>query len=193
MSTAASGFRPVSPRIPALPIDQLGDDQRRHLGAISPEFTTVPNVVLTLLRCPDLYEAFLPLATKLLTNSAFTLRQRELVILRTAAVIDSPYEWGQHAILSRDIFEDDDLRRIVTGPSAPGWTPLEAALLAAVDELHVAAGISSGTWARLVEDLDEHQLVELPMLVGQYHMIAFVIHALGVQPEDGSPSICTPA
>jgi 4-carboxymuconolactone decarboxylase len=193
LSTADSGFRPSSPRIPVLPIDQLDDDQRRHLGTIPSDFTAVPNVVLTLLRCPDLYEAFLPLATKLLIDSGFTVRQRELVILRTAAIIDSPYEWGQHAILSSNIFEDGDLRRIVTGPSAPGWTPLEAALLSAVDELHDAAGISDATWARLGQELDEHQLIELPMLVGQYHMIAFVLHTLGVQPEEGSPGIPTPA
>jgi alkylhydroperoxidase family enzyme len=189
VSTPDPGFRPAEPRIPVLRLDELDDEQRRLVGSISAQFTTVPNAVLTLVRAPALYEAFLPLGSKLLNDSAFTARERELVILRTAVVVGSPYEWGQHVALSREIFDEDDLRRIVAGPSTPGWTPLEVTLLSAVDELHEAAGISDATWARLTTFFDERQLVELPMLVGQYHMIAFVLHALGVQPEEGSPPI----
>jgi 4-carboxymuconolactone decarboxylase len=179
-------FRPGSPRIAPLRLDELDADQRRLVASISPDFTTVPNAVLTLLRVPALYEAFLPLGSKLLYQSAFAARERELVILRTAIVMRSPYEWGQHVALAREIFGDDDLQRIVSGPTAPGWSTVDVALLTAVDELHDVGAISDATWTRLVEHLDEAQLIELPMLVGQYHTMAFVFHTLGVQPEDGS-------
>lgn len=179
-------FRPSTPRIAPLPLDALDDEQRRLVGAISPEFKEVPNAVLTLVRVPELYKAFLPLGTKLLYESALGPRERELVILRTAIVVRSSYEWGQHVYLARDIFDDDDFRRIVTGPSAPGWSALDRALLTAVDELHDGGAVIDATWAQLTEHLDEAQLIELPMLVGQYHTMAFVFHTLGVQPEAGS-------
>ena len=38
----------------------------------------------------------------------------------------------------------------------------------------------------LAEHLDERQLVELPMLVGHYHLVAFALNSLGVQIEDGA-------
>ena len=179
-------FRPSAPRIAPLPIDALDEEQRILIGAISPEFKEVPNAVLTLVRSPALYKAFLPLGTKLLYESALADRERELVILRTAIVVQSPYEWGQHVYLARDIFGDDDFERIVAGPTAPGWSARDRALLTAVDELHDRGAVSDATWALLTEHLDEAQLIELPMLVGQYHTMAFVFHTLGVQPEEGS-------
>jgi len=187
--TNSAGLRPAHPRIPALRADELDEVQRRLVEGISPQFTTVPNVVLTLVRQPELYEAFLPLAGRLLNGSSFSDRQRELVIMRTAVVVGSRYEWGQHVALSRDLFDERDLARIVAGPSAPGWDDLEGALVSAVDELHDGGGITDATWARLAAGLDQRQLVELPMLVGQYHMIAFVVHALGIQPEEGSADL----
>ena len=179
-------FRPTAPRIAPLPLDELDAEQRSLVGAISPEFKEVPNAVLTLVRVPELYKAFLPLGSKLLYESALAPRERELVILRTAVVVRSPYEWGQHVYLARDIFGDDDLQRIAVGPTAPGWSALDVALLTAVDELHDRGAVSDATWAQLTEHLDEPQLIELPMLVGQYHTMAFVFHTLGVQPEAGS-------
>jgi 4-carboxymuconolactone decarboxylase len=175
-------FRPTSPRIAALRLDELDAQQREFVGAISPEFTTVPNLVLTLVRAPALYEAFLPLGSKLLFESAFAPRERELLILRTAVVVRSAYEWGQHVHLAREIFGEDDLARIATGAIA---------LLTAVDELHDIGAITDSTWAQLVQHLDESQLIELPMLIGQYHTMAFVFHTLGVQPEEGSAPLPT--
>ena len=72
-------YRPIAPRVPVLGLDELDDVQRRLVGAISDEFTTVPNLVLTLVRHPELYEAWLPMASKLLLDSAFDRRERELL------------------------------------------------------------------------------------------------------------------
>jgi alkylhydroperoxidase family enzyme len=185
----AAPFRPSSPRIAPLTLDELDDRQRAFVDAISSDFTEIPNAVLTLLRVPALYEAFLPLGSKLLFESAFTPRERELLILRTAIVVRSPYEWGQHVYLARDIFDQGDFDRIVIGPSAPDWSARERALLTAVDELHDTGALSDATWTTLTEHLDEAQLIELPMLVGQYHTMAFVFHTLGVQPEAGSAEL----
>jgi alkylhydroperoxidase family enzyme len=151
----------------------------------------VPHALLALVHHPALYEAWLPLATRLLTESAFSPRQRELMIMRNAVLVDSDYEWAQHVVISEGVLDDDDRRRILLGPAAPGWTPLEAALLSAVDELHDHAGLSDETWTRLGAELDERQLIELPVLVGHYHLMAFALHTLGVQPEN--PSLALPA
>jgi 4-carboxymuconolactone decarboxylase len=189
MSPTGPGIQPTSPRVPMLRVDELDDEQLRLLAPFLDQFDVVPNVLLTVVRHPALFEAWLPLATLLLNGSSFTPRQRELVIMRTAVTVGSHYEWGQHVAMSQGVLDDHDRERIVAGPSAPGWTPLEAALLAAVDQLHARAGIDDATWAQLAAELDERQLIELPMLVGHYHMLAFAVHAIGVQPEPGSPPI----
>ena len=38
---------------------------------------------------------------------------------------------------------------------------------------------------RLAARYDERQLIELPMLVGHYHLVAFTLNSLGVQLEPG--------
>jgi hypothetical protein len=61
------------------------------------------------------------------------------------------------------------------------------------DELHAGARISDATWAGLGRHLNEKQLIELPMLVGQYHLVAFTLNSLGVQPEPGLEPLPTTA
>jgi alkylhydroperoxidase family enzyme len=68
---------------------------------------------------------------------------------------------------------------------APGWTASEAALLRAADELHLEAVISDITWDALRGNYDELQLIEICMVVGQYHLVAFTLNSLGVEREPG--------
>jgi alkylhydroperoxidase family enzyme len=62
-------------------------------------------------------------------------------------------------------------------------------LLTAADELHTDACLSDATWTALAEHYDTQQLVEVPMLVGHYHMVAFALNSLGVQREHGVPGL----
>ena len=79
----------------------------------------------------------------------------------------------------------ETIDRTAAGPDADGWSEAEAALLRAADELHRDAKISDATWAALAESYDEKQLIEIPMLVGQYHMVAFALNSLGVEQDEG--------
>ena len=74
------------------------------------------------------------------------------------------------------------LGRIASGCS-------DTALLRAADELHADAVLSEATWSALAARYPERQLVEVPMVVGQYHMVAFLVNSLGVEPDPGSPPL----
>ena len=102
-------------------------------------------------------------------------RHRELLILRTAWNTKAEYEWGQHVRIARGLgLTEAEIARVPDGPDA-GWSSLEAALLRASDELHRESTISDATWAVLVADYDEAQLIEVCMVVGQYHLVAFTL------------------
>ena len=58
-------------------------------------------------------------------------------------------------------------------------------LLRSADELHEAARISDETWAALAERYDTTQLIEVPMLVGQYHLVGFTLNSLGIERDPG--------
>jgi 4-carboxymuconolactone decarboxylase len=122
----------------------------------------------------------------LLRRCELSARHREILILRAGHRCDAPYEWAQHVRIGREVgLTDADLDRIVAGPDAPGWDELEAALVRAVDELHDHAVIGDATWAVLARHFDERQLIEVPMVVGQYHLVAFTLNSLGVAVDEG--------
>jgi alkylhydroperoxidase family enzyme len=79
----------------------------------------------------------------------------------------------------------EEIMRVAEGPQADGWSAADAALLRAADELHERAKISDGTWALLGESYDERGLIELTMLVGHYHLVAYALNSLEVELDEG--------
>ena len=177
--------RPTTPRIPPLPAEER-DEQAEELvgGAMGGQAT---NIFDTLVRHPGLFRKWMPFGGKLL-NGKLPAREREILVLRTGWRCQAVYEWGQHAIIGKAAgLTDEELERLTAAADAPGWNPLDAALVRAADELHDDACITDATWATLAEHYDEMQLIEIPMVVGQYHLVSFTLNSLGVQREDGVP------
>jgi AhpD family alkylhydroperoxidase len=175
---------PDGPRIPPLdPADR--DETARALlesvGTVGSEL----NVFTTLVRHPKLFRRWSAFGGALLLAGSLPPRDRELLILRTAWNNGCEYEWGQHVRIARDAGLDAEIDLLIEGPTAPGLTPSDAALLQAADELHRDSVISDATWARLRERYDEHQLIEVPMVVGHYALLGYTLNSLGVQREAG--------
>lgn len=177
--------RPTSPRIPPLTDADLDDQQRELLAGVTPTVGPASNIFATFARHPGLFRHWMPLGGKLLAGK-LPARERELLILRTGWNCQAEYEWGQHVRIGLQAgLTQEEVDRIPLGPGADGWSDKDALLLRAADELHDDSCLSDTTWERLAELYDEKQLIELPMLVGQYHLVAFTLNSLGVQREPG--------
>jgi len=147
------------------------------------------NIFTTLVRHRRLFRRWSAFGGVLLTGT-LPPSDRELLILRTGWLCQSPYEWGQHVRLARAAgLSDEQIQRVAVGADAPEWTDLEANLLRAADELHADACITDATWAALAVAYTVEQLIEVPMLVGQYHLVSFTLNSLGVQREPGVPGL----
>jgi 4-carboxymuconolactone decarboxylase len=181
--------RPQTPRIPPLRAEEADEQTSALLEEVRLPNAEAVNIFATLVRYPGLYRRWMPFAGKLLAGK-LPARDRELLILRSAWRCASSYEWGQHVRLAKDAgISGEEIDRIATGPDAPGWEPFDRTLLTAVDELHDDSCLTDTTWATLASRYDERQMIELPMLVGQYHMLAFALNSLGVQREPGVPGL----
>jgi alkylhydroperoxidase family enzyme len=175
------------PRIPPLPESEWDEDARELLDG------RAINIFTTLLRHRGLFRRWLPFAGKLLIRGRLGARERELMILRTACNCRADYEWGQHVLLARQAeISDEEIRRVREGPEAAGWSQEDATLLRAADELHDQAAIGDETWRELSARYGEQELIELCMLIGHYHMVAFTLNSLRVQREDGVPGLDEP-
>jgi len=176
--------RPTTPRIAPLAPGE-GDAQTAELLAQLDPNVGASNIFTTLVRHPGLFRKWSPFGGKLLTGK-LPARDRELLILRTGWRTQAEYEWGQHVriALNSDITEAE-VERVKAGPDDPAWDPFDAALLRATDELHDDGCITDATWATLADRYTTQQLIEVPMVVGQYHLVGFTLNSLGVQREAG--------
>lgn len=166
---------------------QLVDEIRASAGA--PPVEEVPEYMRTVLKHPEIFRCQMEMGT-VLFQGRIPAKERELAILRIGWLCRAPYEWGQHVNIAYRIGLDRDLiERARIGSSAPGWTAHQAAILRGVEELLEDKALSNETWDVLARSWDEAQLIEFPMMVGQYVATAFVQNTLRIRLEDGNPGL----
>lgn len=173
MREAMAALRPPQPRHP-LPVRGEREGLPKAL-----------NLLGTLAHHPELATAYHTFNGHLLFATTLSTRQRELVVLRVGWVRRAEYEWLQHAVIAGEVgIAEDEIPRIAAGGDAPGWGPLEAAMLRAVDELIADAEISDATWATLTEHLDTQQVLDLIFTVGAYDVLAMAMKSARLQLDD---------
>ena len=149
----------------------------------APDAPPMPVVLELFAHHLPLSETWLPF-TDMLASDQSTLdpRLRELLIVRVAWRTQSGYEWGQHARMAHDEgLTDEQLRAVTEGPAATVWTPLERALLTAVDEIIDGFGVSDTTWETLGSSFEPPQLFELLFVIGGYLCMAGVLNSIGLR------------
>jgi alkylhydroperoxidase family enzyme len=182
------------PRIAPLPRDDWGDDAvgalRAAFGndaadrllATGPDAPRVPNVLTTLMRYPALAGPLLAYNAVLLNRPLLEPRWRELMILRVAWRTRSIYEWAQHVRIAQSCgITQEELEAIARGADSDVWSPFDADLLTATDQLIDRYRIDDDTWGRLTEELDERQLMEVAFVVGTYTCLAMAFNTFGIE------------
>src|SRR5205085_1353904 len=78
-----------------------------------------------------------------------------------------------------------EIARIKEGADAPGWSPQDALLMRASDELHADQFITDATWKGLRAAFSEKQCMDLVMTAGQYTQVSMMLNTFGVQLDEG--------
>ena len=186
-----------SRRITPLPPKEWPPEMREALAAMIPPNPRHPlpnrdpgrpkglNALGMLARHPALTLAFNTFNGHILFASSLSPRQREMLVLRVAVVRQATYEWRQHVVLAGDAgITPDEVARIEEGPGATGWSPVDRAMITAVDELLGDAMVTDGTWEVLAAGLDVEQLMDLVFTVGAYDLLAMAFRSFDVQLDD---------
>ena len=126
---------------------------------------------------------------------ALSVRQRELVILRTTARCGADYEWGVHvaAFAARAALDAAQIASLATGaPSDVCWSdPADRAVIAAVDALHDDGDLPEDRWTALTATVGEDGALDVLLLTGWYQAISHTVRALRLPQEDGTPLIAS--
>ncbi|QLY34195.1 carboxymuconolactone decarboxylase family protein [Nocardia huaxiensis] len=136
----------------------------------------------TLGQARGLFRGWLHFSGRLMPGGTLRRYETELAILRVAHLRSCEYEMDHHIRLGKRAgVTPEILDRVRVGPSAPGWTPKEQALLTAVDELVTTRDLSDTTWQALAAHYSQPKLIEIVLLVNQYEGLASTITALRIQ------------
>ncbi|HUD29102.1 MAG TPA: carboxymuconolactone decarboxylase family protein [Novosphingobium sp.] len=184
----------AGPRIAAVASEEIDEASRALIvavraGAGAPPMVEVPEYMRTVVKHPDIFRCQMEMGAALFAGR-IPARERELAVLRVGWLCRAPYEWGQHvAIAYRVGLGAEEIARVRTGSAAPGWSAHDAAILRGVEELVADKALSDATWDTLARSWDEAQMIEFPMMVGQYVATAYVQNSLRIPLEGGNPGL----
>lgn len=169
---------PLKPEEFTPEVRKMTDDLQIAVG-LAPN-GQVPDFVATMLRYPLLHHVHTELALVLMTKGVLSDRDRELAVLRVGWLCQAPFEWNSHVTIGKRIagLTSEEIERVTVGSSSPAWNDDDRAILAAVEEMFDDAMISEKTWAALAGRLNHQQLLELPILVGQYQGVAYLQNSI---------------
>lgn len=155
------------------------------------DVSMIPEMVLSLLSChPELYECLAAVSVMLMAKTGLPRRDLELVVLRTDWLCQSPYNWGEHVpIAKRFGVTEEEIERVTQGPSAPGWTDHDRALISAADELHNENMLTDETWNALAASFSEKQMFELIVLAGQFTLVTNFQNSLRFRLGEGNKGL----
>jgi alkylhydroperoxidase family enzyme len=168
-------------RLRSLTLQELTEDKgglvaatSKAFGGVSIDAAQLPPAYGLMAKHASMFQPQLELTNFILQRGALASRERELAILRLAWCSGTPYLWGEHVRLGKTCnVTDAEIERVTKDLSAPGWSEHDRAILAAVDELLRDQMISDQSWETLARSWSDQQLIEFPMVVGQYLALAF--------------------
>lgn len=187
---APGAVRPLrlsKPRLAPVPEAQWTDVHKSIAAKYSPN-GPVGNALGTFLIVPALADSFMSFPAYLTKDSTLPPRHREILILRTAWLLNNDYIWSGHVPAARAAgLMDRDVRRVAEGPDAPGWSAFEAALLRLADQLFRNSFVNDGVYTALTAEYDVHRTMDAVMTVADFVTLGLMYNALGVQPDAANP------
>lgn len=132
-----------------------------------------------------------------LRGTVLTVREREVIVLRTVARAGAEAEWAVHVALfgAAAGLDASELALLAgrDGSRAPGALPgRERLLVRLADALHDTMTVDDGLWAELAEVWEPRALVELLMVAAQYGKVAAMVNVLRVPVPAGLPGFPSP-
>jgi 4-carboxymuconolactone decarboxylase len=184
----------MTQRIPPLPRDQWTDDARDVFAfwgePNAREEGSKTSILPVMGNHPGLGMAYNHWGKQLLMANTLSTRQLELLILRVAWRVQSAYEWHHHVGYALNCgITLEEIAAIKSYPDGHQWSEDDAVIIDAVDALIDHHGVADALWARIEQQLDIRQRMDLVMTIGHYVMTSWALSAFGVPVEPWADAI----
>lgn len=147
------------------------------------------NVYRTLANADKVFTGWMVAGNAALTSPVLPTRLRELVVLRTARLMDCAYELGQHRDVARTAgvtTEEIDAILAENAWQDLPFDPTELAVLQLTTELLTTRSVSADTFDRVHRALGSEATVEVLMVINRYAGLALMLNALDVDLDESA-------
>jgi alkylhydroperoxidase family enzyme len=147
------------------------------------------NVYRALANAEKVFTGWMLAGRAILTSPVLPVRMREIVVLRTAYLMDSPYELGQHRDVARTAgLSRDEINAIASESEwlTTDFNPVELAVLHLTSDLVTTRSVSAAVFDQVHEALGSEATVEVLMLINRYSGLALMLNALKVDLDESA-------
>lgn len=140
-----------------------------------------PNLYRALANHPELLGAWAEFSKVLRHDTRTPRALRELVILRGAQVTRSEYEWASHLPMARKAgVREEQIQALAGWRGSSLYSPREKAALELCEAV-TAGDVSDEVYARVAQEFNHAEYVEISMVAAFYAMVARMLNAMRVQ------------
>jgi len=144
---------------------------------------TPPNLYRMLGNHPALIAAWAEFAKALRYDTRTSRALRELIILRSAQLMRSEYEWAQHLAMARKAgVREAQIHALANWRASTEFDAREKAVLALAEAV-TAGHVDDAVYAEVSRHFDPEKFVELAMVAAFYAMVGRMLDALRVPLE----------
>jgi alkylhydroperoxidase family enzyme len=135
---------------------------------------------------PEMLKAWIDFAYRLRLACTTPRTLRELMILRTAQLASSSYEWHQHRIMAKEAgVPEHKVAELAMWRASSAFDARERAALALTEDM-VAGRLADETHAAAAAVFSPAEMIELVLTAGYYCMVPRVLDAIAVTPDGES-------
>jgi alkylhydroperoxidase family enzyme len=132
---------------------------------------------------PRMLRSYSTLARSLRYEAEVPRALRELLILRTAQLVGSDYEWAHHRVMAAKAgIADEQVAALSEWRTSSVFDSRERAVLALVEQMHDVA-VTDEVFAALRAEFSESEVIELLLTAAFYQSVARLIDGLGLEVE----------
>jgi uncharacterized peroxidase-related enzyme len=156
----------------------------------------VPNMFRVMAHRPEIFATMQAHFGAVLNTGTVSTRLKELIIVRTSQVNETPYCLASHTILARNLgWSDEQLAHLAEWRERADFTPAEkAALRLAETVTGDAHGVTDEQFAELRSFYSEGEVVELLCAIGLFNYFNRFNNALRMEPtKPGEGGCAAPA
>jgi alkylhydroperoxidase family enzyme len=140
------------------------------------------NLYRILANAPAMLSALVDFAYRIRLDCKTPRPLRELMILRTAQLSDSAYEWHQHRLMAAEAgVPEQQISELAMWRHSEAFDARERAALAFTEAM-AAGAVNDPTHAELARHFDVEACIELAMTESYYCMVPRILSAIAATP-----------